>query len=201
LLDRFDGVHAQVLGISVDSIHCLKAWAESLGGINYPLLSDFYPHGAVAEEYGVLRYEGYSERALFVIDKEGIIRYTDVHDIDDQPDNDVLLRVLNELEPASGLHKDPTIEDIEPHPAAESAAITLYCTPWCPACRRAREYLKEKGVSFSEVDISRDREAAARVREWANGYETTPTFDIQGRIVVEFKKDQLDLVFKELVHP
>jgi glutaredoxin len=198
MLDRFDGVYAQVLGISVDSVACLKAWAESLGGITYPLLSDFYPHGAVAEEYGVLRYEGYSERALFVIDKEGIIRYADVHDIDDQPDNDVLLRVLEELEPASGLRKDPAVKEMEPLHGAESATITLYCTPWCPACRRAREYLKGKGVSFSEVDISRDREAASRVRGWANGNETTPTFDIQGRIVVDFKKDQLDLVFKEL---
>lgn len=201
MLDRFDGVHAQVLGISVDSVPCLKAWAESLGGITYPLLSDFYPHGAVAEEYGVLRYEGYSERALFVIDKEGFIRYTDVHDIDDQPDNDVLLRVLEELEPASILSRDPGLIKPNPQPAAESAAITMYCTPWCPACRRAREYLKGKGVRFNEVDISRDREAAARVRGWANGYETTPTFDIQGQIVVDFKKDQLDLVFKELAHP
>jgi glutaredoxin len=198
MLDRFDGVHAQVLGISVDSIHCLKAWAESLGGITYPLLSDFYPHGAVAEEYGVLRSEGYSERALFVIDKEGMIRYADVHDIDEQPDNEVLLRVLEELEPHSDLHKSPVFHTTNPERAAESAAVTLYCTPWCPACRRAREYLKEKGVNFSEVDITRDREAAARVRGWTNGYETTPTFDIQGRIVVDFKKDRLDLVFKEL---
>jgi glutaredoxin len=162
------------------------------------LLSDFYPHGAVAEVYGVLRFEGYSERALFVIDKEGIIRYADVHDIDDQPDNDVLLRVLEELEPASMLPRDPTFIKTNPEPTDESAAVTLYCTPWCPACRRAREYLKGKGLRFNEVDISRDREAAARVRGWANGNETTPTFDIQGRIVVDFKKDQLELVFKEL---
>ena len=201
MLDRFDGVHAQVLGISVDSIHCLKAWAESLGGITYPLLSDFYPHGAVAEEYGVLRYEGYSERAIFVIDKEGINRYTDVHDIDQQPDNEELLRVLEELEPPSGLRQSPVFQTTNPEPAAENASVTLYCTPWCPACRRAREYLKGMGVNFTEVDISRDREAAARVRDWANGFETTPTFDIHGRIVVDFKKDRLDLVFKELALP
>jgi hypothetical protein len=164
MLDRFDGIHAQVLGISVDSIHCLKAWAESLGGITYPLLSDFYPHGAVAEEYGVLRSEGYSERAVFVIDKEGIVRYLDIHDIDQQPDNEELLRVLEELEPPAGLRQRPAFQTTYPEPAPESSSITLYCTPWCPACRRAREYLKGMGVSFTEVDISRDREAAARVR-------------------------------------
>ncbi len=48
-------MQTQVLGLSVDSAPCLKAWAESLGGISYPLLSDFYPHGRFAELYGVLR--------------------------------------------------------------------------------------------------------------------------------------------------
>ena len=76
---------------------CLKAWADSLGGITYPLLSDFYPHGQVAQAYGVLRSEGYSERAIFVVDKRGVIRYVDVHDIDSQPDNELLFRVLAEL--------------------------------------------------------------------------------------------------------
>ncbi len=83
----------------MDSTDSLNAWAESLGGITYPLLSDFYPHGRVAEMYGVLRPEGYSERAIFVIDKQGIIRYVDVHDIDLQPDNEELFRVLGQIEP------------------------------------------------------------------------------------------------------
>ena len=83
-------METQVLGLSVDSTDCLRAWAESLGGITYPLLSDFYPHGQVAQRYGVLRAEGFSERAIFIIDKKGIIRYVDVHDIDEQPDNEVL---------------------------------------------------------------------------------------------------------------
>ncbi len=58
----------------------------------------FWPHGEVARRYGVLRKEGYNERALFVVGKEGIIRYINIHDIDDQPDNQVLLDVLKELE-------------------------------------------------------------------------------------------------------
>jgi len=62
------------------------------------LLSDFWPHGEAAKRYGVLRKEGYCERALFIVDKEGIIRYIDIHDIDDQPDNQVLFDVLKELE-------------------------------------------------------------------------------------------------------
>ena len=72
-----------------------------MGGINYPLLSDFWPHGAVAKKYGVLRKEGKSERAIFIIDKEGIIRYIDIHDIDEQPDNEVLLDELKKIIPGA----------------------------------------------------------------------------------------------------
>jgi len=197
-LDRFEGMETQVLGLSVDSVPCLKAWAESLGGIHYPLLSDFYPHGHVAEKYGVLRSEGYTERAIFVMDKRGIIRYIDVHDIDKQPDNDELFRVLNVLEPdlARKLAAVP-MGAVVPQPAPEIAAkpkLTLYCTTWCPDCRRARAYLKERGIQYTEIDIGRDREAASRVRGWAHGNETTPTFDINGTILLGFDTAKLNPV-------
>lgn len=91
-------MNTQVLGISVDHVPCLQAWAESLGGINYPLLSDFWPHGEVATMYGVLRSEGYTERTIVVIDKDGIIRYIDIHDINDRPDNEEVRKVLRQLE-------------------------------------------------------------------------------------------------------
>jgi peroxiredoxin (alkyl hydroperoxide reductase subunit C) len=70
----------------------------SLGGITYPLLSDFYPHGAVADLYGVLRGEGFAERALFIIDKQGIIRYIDVHDINTMPKLEALAKELEKLQ-------------------------------------------------------------------------------------------------------
>jgi peroxiredoxin (alkyl hydroperoxide reductase subunit C) len=63
----------------------------------FPVLSDFWPHGAVADKYGVLRSEGTSERALFVIDKGGIIRYIDVHDINDRPRLEALVQALENL--------------------------------------------------------------------------------------------------------
>ncbi len=94
---RFGKLNAQVLGISVDHIPCLKAWAESLGGISFPLLSDFCPLAAVAKKYGVKRKEGFSERAIFVLDKYGIIRYIDIHDIDDRPKNNVLFAELKKV--------------------------------------------------------------------------------------------------------
>lgn len=97
-LERFEGNDTQVLGISVDSVPSHEAWQKSIGGITYPLLSDFYPHGKVAEQYGVLRGEGHSERALFVIDKQGVVRYIDVHPIDQQPDNEEIFDVLRKLD-------------------------------------------------------------------------------------------------------
>lgn len=96
--ERFEEVDTQVLGISVDSTATNAAWAKSLNVENVPLLSDFWPHGQVAQSYGVLREQGFTERAIFVVDKEGVIRYIDIHDIDEQPDNEVLLDVLRDLD-------------------------------------------------------------------------------------------------------
>lgn len=192
-------MQTQVLGLSVDSVPCLKAWADSLGGITYPLLSDFHPHGRIAQAYGVFRPDGTSERAIFVIDKQGVVRYVDVHDIDKQPDNDELFRVLAELEPQAVEAMAPPAAapeatgGTEPSPAS-AAEVVMYCTPWCPACRRAKEYFYERGVAFVEIDISRDRGAAAKVRGWARGYETTPTFEVRGQVIVDFDRSQLDRV-------
>jgi alkyl hydroperoxide reductase subunit AhpC len=96
-LDRFRALDAQVVGVSTDSPFANAAWAAQLGGISYPLLSDFYPHGAVAERYGILTPRGSAERALFVIDKGGIVRYVDVHEISDVPDVSVLFEELEKL--------------------------------------------------------------------------------------------------------
>src|ERR1700680_4669328 len=95
--DRLRALDAQVVGISTDSRFANAAWAEKLGGISYPLLSDFYPHGAVAQAYGVLKPEGYAERAIFIIDKSGTVRYIDVHDGGEQPDEEQIFEELAKL--------------------------------------------------------------------------------------------------------
>ena len=97
-LDRFKQYDAQVLGISVDSVPCNTAWAKSLGTLSYDLLSDFEPKGEVARAFGAYRAkDGISERALFIVDKEGKVVYKDIHDIGDQPDNEELFEVLRKL--------------------------------------------------------------------------------------------------------
>ncbi len=185
---------ALVLGVSVDSVPSLQAWADSLGGIHFPLLSDFYPHGAVAQRYGVLRSDGRSERALFIVDKQGVICYIDIHDIDHQPDNDVLLAELRHIDPKAAAR---VAESGAPETAGlPGNGVVMYCTSWCPACRRARRFLEELGIEYTEIDINKTPEARPKLRELTGGTLTTPTFDIHGRVVVNFQRDELERVLK-----
>jgi len=93
----FDRNDTVILGITVDNLPTLFTWTRQMGGLWFPILSDFWPHGAVADRYGVLRSDGMTERALFLIDKQGIIRYIDVHDINESPDLDVLVEEMGKL--------------------------------------------------------------------------------------------------------
>jgi peroxiredoxin (alkyl hydroperoxide reductase subunit C) len=99
--DIFVKNDAMLLGIAVDNSPTLFSWTKNMCGVEktlwFPVLSDFYPHGAVAKKYGVLRSDGLSERALFVIDKKGIIRYIDVHDINENPPLEDLVKALEKL--------------------------------------------------------------------------------------------------------
>ena len=82
----FDENDAVLLGITVDNIPTLYAWTKQMGDLWFPVLSDFWPHGAVAQKYGVLRSSGVTERALIFIDKKGIIQDIQVSDINIRPD-------------------------------------------------------------------------------------------------------------------
>lgn len=96
-LNRFKAEDAQVLGISVDYTASNAAWAKSLGIKELPLLSDYWPHGQVAQAYGVLRPQGFTERATFIVDKQGKIRFMRVYDIDELPNNQELLDALGKI--------------------------------------------------------------------------------------------------------
>lgn len=96
-LAKFEAADCQPIAVGISSVPAHKAWVESLGGSGIPVLSDFYPHGEVARKYGVLREEGFPERALFIIDKKGIVRFALVHELRKQPDNNVILEELKKL--------------------------------------------------------------------------------------------------------
>jgi len=95
--DIFDQHNAILIGITVDNIPTLYAWTNQMGKLWFNVLSDFWPHGKVADMFGVLRSDGVSERALFVIDKEGILRYAQVSDINIRPDLQDIVKELEKL--------------------------------------------------------------------------------------------------------
>jgi peroxiredoxin len=95
--DIFDNTDAVLLGITVDNIPTLYSWTNQMGKLWFEVLSDFWPHGAVAEKFGVLRSDGVAERALFIIDKKGVIRYIDVHNINQRPPLEALVKELQKL--------------------------------------------------------------------------------------------------------
>lgn len=92
---RFDTVP---IGISVNAVPTKKAWAAAMGTSRVPLLADFFPQGAVAEKYGIRHEEGFSKRAVFVVDKEGVIRYSKVYPILDLPKPEDVYPVLKQLQ-------------------------------------------------------------------------------------------------------
>ena len=94
----FEQKEAILLGITVDNIPTLFAWTNQMGKLWFPVLSDFWPHGAVAESYGILRTDGTSERAVFLIDKKGLIRYINVNDINKRPRLEDLAAELEKLD-------------------------------------------------------------------------------------------------------
>lgn len=97
MLPMFTEHNAQLLGISVDSPWSHKAFAEQKK-LKFPILSDFEPKGAVAREYGVYGSDGMAERALFVIDPNGLIQWSHLSPNEENPGADGILRALEEID-------------------------------------------------------------------------------------------------------
>lgn len=93
----FEKHNAVLLGISVDHRATLFAWTRQMGELWFPVLSDFWPHGKVADQYGVLRSDGMAERALFFIDTQGNIRGIHVGDINLRPPLELIVKNLTAL--------------------------------------------------------------------------------------------------------
>ena len=99
--EKFAVRNAEVVGISVDSIMNTTAWEREIGPFDYPLCSDFWPHGDVSRKYGVLRAEGpfagASERAIFVVGKHGKIEFSRIFPLNQVPDLQETLAALSRL--------------------------------------------------------------------------------------------------------
>lgn len=68
--------------------------------------------------------------------------------------------------------------------------VTIYSTPTCPYCKMAKDYMKEKGVAFTDVDVSADEKAAEEMIK-KSGQMGVPVIDVEGRIIVGFDRDEL----------
>ncbi len=93
--ERFEKLNTVALGISVDTVPSKKAWAKELGIENTRLLSDFWPHGGVAQSYGIFRdKDGVSERANIIVDEKGQIIFVKVYPMAQLPDIEEIIRAL-----------------------------------------------------------------------------------------------------------
>ena len=100
-LNEFQELEAELVGLSVDGAWCHAAFAKQ-NKLHFPLLADFEPKGAVARSYGVYdEKEGTCERALFVIDRDGIIRWSYVSPIGVNPGANGILSALEDLKAKS----------------------------------------------------------------------------------------------------
>ena len=95
--DLFKQNDAILLGISVDNLPTLFSWTGQMGHLWFEVLSDFWPHGKIAQSFGILRSTGVCERTLVIIDKKGIIRYIKVNDINRRPPLETLIKELQKI--------------------------------------------------------------------------------------------------------
>jgi mycoredoxin-dependent peroxiredoxin len=95
--DLAEFADVQVLAVSVDSVYTLRAWSDQKG-YDFPLLSDFWPHGKVAQDYGVFNDEaGFANRGTFLVDIDGVIRFAEVNQPGEARDQTVWKQALGAL--------------------------------------------------------------------------------------------------------
>ena len=94
----FASLNTSPLGLSIDSVPCKKAWADSLGIKTVPLVSDFWPHGEVASAYGIFREKnGFSERANVIVNEKGKVVFFKVYEIRQLPDINEIIGFIKVL--------------------------------------------------------------------------------------------------------
>ena len=182
LLDRFAAAHTQPFGISVDSVFSHGSWAQSLGGISFPLLADFHPKGAVAESYGLyLADKGITDRATVIIDAGGVVRHV----------SSVTPAGKRDIAELAALCESIDAEHGGDLPAAAAApglgdGLTLYIKGSCGFSRQvlwARDNL-HVADALPVRDVSADAEALAALRAKA-GSEQVPALDMGDRVMHE----------------
>jgi hypothetical protein len=181
LLPRFRAAHTQVLGVSVDSVYSHANWGRSLGGISFPLLSDFEPKGAVARSYGVyLEKPGITDRATVIVDSGGTVRHASSVTPAGKRDIAELAALCEQVDRESGSR---TLAFAEPEGLGSNAV--LYVKSHCGFSRAAQlavDNLHATGLTVKNV--SDDERALAELRA-ASGNETAPCLVMQDEALPE----------------
>lgn len=98
-MKQYEEKGAQLLGLSCDPVPALKVWAQTLGGVGHPLLSDFHPHGKVSQSLGIFNAEaGFPLRSITIIDPKGVVRAFHLYPAGVLPVPDEVLRELVSLQ-------------------------------------------------------------------------------------------------------
>jgi glutaredoxin-related protein len=181
LLPRFRAAHTQVLGVSVDSIHSHANWARDLGGVSFPLLSDFEPKGAVARAYGLyLDGPGITDRATVIIDGGGTVRHAASVTPAGKRDIEELAALSEQIHRDAGSTTQPFAD-----PSGLGSGAVLYVKSHCGFSRAAQlavDNLHAKTLTVKNV--SDDAQALAELRT-ASGSETAPCLVIGDEVVPE----------------
>ena len=156
LLDRFRAANTQVLGVSIDSIYCHANWAMSLGGISFPLLSDFNPKGAVADSYGLYLAEaGIDDRATVIVDATGVVRHVSSVTPSGKRDIAELAGLCEKVNEA----RESTLKSFPDPPGLEDDTV-LFVRSNCMFSTNAAAALKNLHINAVPVRNVTDDEAA-----------------------------------------
>ena len=181
LLPRFRAAHTQVLGVSIDSIHCHANWARDLGGVSFPLLADFQPKGAVATSYGAyLQKAGLADRATVLIDSGGTVRHASSVTPDGKRDIAELAALCEKVDGKGGTKTQPL-----PEPRALGGDAVLYVKNSCGFSRRALVAVDNVHASDLTLLNASDDAAALEALRQASGAETAPCLLLDGKPVSE----------------
>jgi hypothetical protein len=180
LLDRFRAAHTQVLGVSIDSIYCHANWARDLGGISFPLLSDFEPKGAVARAHGLyLEDAGITDRATVLIDASGVVHHVSSVGPGGKRDIGDLASLAERLDAEYAGAREAFADG----PGVGGAV--LYVRDSCGASRATRVAVDNLHLTGVEIrNVSRDPKALQALRD-LSGAETAPCLEIGGEVVKE----------------
>ncbi len=184
LLARFRSAHTQVLGVSVDSVFSHANWAQSMGGISFPLLADFHPKGAMATGYGTyLADKGITDRATVLIDPKGVVRHASSVTPAGQRNIEELAALCESVDRDHG----GGLRAFQEPPGIEAGAL-LYVKSHCGASRAvllARQNL-HLDSRITVRNVSEDPAAHDALLKVA-GKDQAPCFVAGGRPILESK--------------